>query len=258
MRRAYPSSPIQFSFGPSITPAVKMLIWINVGVFATGVVIPPLGRLLIDQFGLRPQAVLTELRIWQPFTYLFLHGGFTHVLFNMLALWMFGSELERLWGTRYFLRYYFITGVGAGVTILVASLVPSMFGEGMYLTRTIGASGAVYGVLMAFAIYYPTRPLYMFPFPIPIPAKYFVMIIGGFVFFSSINDATGGGVAHMAHLGGLVIGYLYLKRGGRDGLTRFGVMAEIKYRYLRWKMGRLRRKFKVHSGGNDDWDGRVH
>jgi hypothetical protein len=83
------------------------------------------------------------------------------------------------------------------------------------------------------------------------------MIIGGFVFFSSISDTTGG-VAHMAHLGGLVVGYVYLKRGGGGGLTRFGVMAEIKYRYLRWKMGRLRRKFNVLPGGNDDWNGRVH
>ena len=258
MRRAYPGSPVQFSFGPSITPAVKMLIWANVGVFVAGVVIPPLGGLLIDLFGLRPQAVLGGLRIWQPFTYLFLHGGFTHILFNMLALWMFGSELERLWGTRYFLQYYLVTGGGAGVAMLVASLIPSVFGEAMYVTPTIGASGAVYGVLMAFAIYYPTRPLYMFPFPIPIQAKYFVMIIGGFVLFASINDT--GGVAHMAHIGGPVVGYVYLKRGSGSGggLTRFGVMAEVKYRYLRWKMGRLRRKFNVYPGGKDDWNGRVH
>lgn len=254
-------APTQFTFGPgAITPMVKMLIWANVGVFIASALIPSLGRLLVDGFGLRPQAVLTGLRVWQPFTYLFLHGGFTHILFNMLALWMFGTELERLWGSAFFLRYYFVTGVGAGVTMLIASLIPSVFGEGMYVTPTIGASGAVYGLLMAFAIYYPTRPLFMFPFPIPIPAKYFVLIIGGFVFFSSLND-SGGGVAHMAHLGGLVVGYFYLKRGGGAGLAqfgRFGVMAEIKYRYLRWKMGRLRKKFNVIPGGNNDWNDRVH
>jgi len=251
----YAPAPSRFTFGPgAVTPVIRMLIWVNVGLFVASQIVPSLPH----YFGLTPAEVFGRLWIWQPFTYLFLHGGFTHILFNMLALWMFGTELERLWGSQFFLRYYFVTGAGAGVTMLVASLVPSVFGEQMYVIPTIGASGAVYGVLMAFAIYYPTRPLYMFPFPIPIQAKYFVLIIGGFVFFSSVND-TAGGVAHMAHLGGLAVGYVYLKRGGGSRLTRFGVMAEIKYRYLRWKMGRLRRKFNVYpGGGGDDWNGRVH
>ena len=256
----YASSSMQFSFGPgTVTPMVKTLIWANVGAFVASELISPLGTLLFDLFGLRPQAVLTGLRVWQPFTYLFLHGGFTHILFNMLALWMGGTELERVWGSKFFLRYYFVTGVGAGVTMIIASFAPSAFGDGMYVSTTIGASGAVYGLLLAFALYYPERPLFMFPFPIPIPAKYFVMIIGAFVFFSSFND-TAGGIAHMAHLGGLAVGYFYLKRGGGAGLSqmgRFGVMAEIKYRYLKWKMGRLRKKFHIHPG-RDDWDGRVH
>ncbi len=257
MRRYAPSSTLS-SFGPgAVTPIVKMLIWANVGTFVAMQIAP----VLVQFFGLTPATVFGRLWLWQPFTYLFLHGWFTHILFNMLALWMFGTELERLWGSQFFLRYYFVTGTGAGVAMLAASLIPSVFGERMYVTTTIGASGAVYGLLMAFAIYYPTRPLYMFPFPIPIPAKYFVLIIGGFVFFSSLSDTTGG-VAHMAHLGGLIVGYLYLKRGGRGAglgqFGRFGVMAEIKYRYLRWKMGRLRKKFNVYRGGGDDWDGPVH
>jgi membrane associated rhomboid family serine protease len=254
MRRYAPAPPSQ-TFGPGmVTPMVRMLIWANVGLFVVSQIVPSLTL----YFGLIPRDVLTRLWLWQPFTYLFLHGSFLHIVFNMLALWMFGTELERLWGSKFFLRYYFVTGVGAGAAMLGASLVPSVFGAGIYVTPTIGASGAVYGLLMAFAIYYPTRPLFLFPFPIPIQAKYFVLIIGGFVFFSSLND-TGGGVAHMAHLGGLVVGYVYLKRGGGGGLAqfgRFGVMAEIKYRYLRWKMGRLRRKFNVYPGGNDN--DRVH
>ena len=254
MRRHAPG-PTQFSFGPgTTTPAVKMLIWVNVGVFVAGAVIPPLGRLLIDLFGLRPQAVLTGLRIWQPVTYLFLHGGIGHILFNMLVLWMVGVQLERLWGLRFFLRYYFITGVGAGVATIVAGLLPFAFSEPTYLAVTIGASGAIYGLLMAFAIYYPRAPILMF-FLFPVPAKYFVMIIGAITFLSVPRSA---GVAHIAHLGGLVVGYVYLKRSGGAGLGRFGVVAEIKYRYLRWKMGRLRRKFNVHPGGRDDWNGRVH
>ena len=166
--RRYAPAPTGYSFGPgSITPMVKTLIWTNVGMFVLMQVAPILTPLL----GLTPAAVFGRMWIWQPVTYLFLHGGFTHILFNMLALWMFGTELERLWGSSFFLRYYFVTGVGAGAAMLVASLVPSVFGEGMYVTPTIGASGSVYGLLMAFAIFYPTRPLFMFPFPIPIPAK---------------------------------------------------------------------------------------
>ena len=248
-------APNQFSFGPGImTPGVKMLIWVNVGVFVAGVLIPPLGRLLVSLFGLRPEAVLTGLRIWQPVTYLFLHGGIGHILFNMLVLWMVGVQLERLWGPSFFLRYYFITGIGAGVATIIAGLLPFAFSEPTYLAVTIGASGAIYGLLMAFAIYYPNTPILMF-FLFPVPAKYFVMIIGAITFLSVPRSA---GVAHVAHLGGLVVGYVYLKRNGGAGFGRFGVMAEIKYRYLRWKMGRLRRKFNVHPGGRDDWNGRVH
>ena len=256
MRHTYPRGPAQFSFGPGImTPAVKMLIWANVGVFVAGALVPPLGSLLIDLFGLRPQAVLTGLRIWQPVTYLFLHGGFSHILFNMLVLWMFGVQLERLWGLSFFLRYYFITGIGAGVATIGAGLLPFAFSEPTYFAVTIGASGAIYGLLMAFAIYYPNTPILMFLL-FPVPAKYFVMIIGAITFLSVPRSA---GVAHIAHLGGLVVGYVYLKRSGGGGLARFGVMAEIKYRYLRWKMGRLRRKFNVYpGGGGDDWNGRVH
>jgi len=259
MRRAYPRGPAQFSLGPGMmTPAVRMLIWANVGVFVAGAVIPPLGRLLIDVFGLRPQAVLTGLRIWQPVTYMFLHGGFSHILFNMLVLWMFGVQLERLWGGPFFLRYFFITGIGAGVATIGAGLLPFAFSEPTYFAVTIGASGAIYGLLMAFAIYYPNRPILMFLL-FRVPAKYFVMIIGAITFLSVPRSA---GVAHIAHLGGLVVGYVYLKRSGGAGLAqfgRFGVMAEIKYRYLRWKMGRLRRKFNVYpGGGSDDSNGRVH
>jgi membrane associated rhomboid family serine protease len=261
MRRSYYQGPVQFSFGPGMmTPAVKMLLGANVGVFVAGAVIPPLGRLLIDVFGLRPEAVVTGLRIWQPVTYLFLHGGISHVLFNMLVLWMFGVQLERLWGSRFFLRYYFITGIGAGLATVIAGLLPFAFSEPTYYAVTIGASGAVYGLLMAFAIYYPDTPILMF-FLFPVPAKYFVMIIGGITFLSVPRS---GGVAHIAHLGGLVVGYLYLKRlsgltAKRFGFGRLGVMADIKYRYLKWKMGRLRKRFDVHEGGADrDRKNRIH
>lgn len=251
--------PSGISFGPGpMTPAVKMLLWANTGVFAASALIPPLGGLLVEVFGLRPQAVVTGLRFWQPATYLFLHGGIGHILFNMLVLWMFGVQLERLWGSAWFLRYYFVTGIGAGAATIAAGLLPFAFSEPTWYGVTIGASGAIYGLLMAFAVYYPNTPILLF-FLFPIPARYFVMIIGAIAFLQV--PRSGDSVAHVAHLGGLIVGYLYLKRGGRSAAParfgRFGVRAEIKYRYLQWRMRRLRRRFRVVPP-RDDWDGTVH
>jgi membrane associated rhomboid family serine protease len=233
---------------------VKWIIITNVVMFVLAVLYEQFtgggrefGRYLHDYLGLSPQAVIQRGWLWQPVTYMFLHGGAIHILFNMLGIWMFGVELERRWGTRLFLKYYAITGVGAGLTVILVSLLPFRFSEHMYVASTIGASGALYGLLMAFAYYFPDRPLLMFLL-FPIPAKYFVMIVGAMAFLSAPNSQ----VSEAAHLGGLVIGYLYL-RGGRGGLT-----AEIKYRYLKWKMNRLRRKFDVYSGGRSDWDRHVH
>jgi membrane associated rhomboid family serine protease len=247
--RRYPSVySSSYSFGPGpISTALKALILVNVGMFLATWVMPSLTPTL----GLVPVAVVEQFRVWQLVTYMFLHGGMFHILFNMLALWMFGAELERTWGTRYFLQFYFIVGVGAaGVTLLV-SLLPFVFSQQLYYSVTIGASGAIYGLLLAYALYFPDRPIYLY-FVFPIPAKYFVLIIGAISFFSSISD-TRSGVAHAAHLGGLGVAYVFLKRG------RVHPLAELKYRYLKWKINRARKKFDVYSGGrSDDWGRRVH
>ena len=238
---------MSYAFGPGpLSSAIKALIWTNVAAFLLSLILP--GMTLY--FGLMPAAVIERLRLWQPVTYMFLHGGLFHILFNMLALWMFGTELERMWGTRYFLRLYFVTGLGAAATTLLLGILPFPVADRIYYSVTIGASGAIYGLLLAYAMYYPDRPIYMYLL-FPIPAKYFVLIIGAIAFLSSIGGA-GGGVAHAAHLGGLVASYLMLKSG------RLRPMAEIKYRYLKWKMNRLRRKFDVYSGGRSDWDRHVH
>jgi membrane associated rhomboid family serine protease len=229
-----------------MTPAVKWIIIANIAMFVMTLVFP----VMIPVFGLAPAAVLERQWIWQPVTYMFLHRDVFHILFNMLVVWMFGVELERMWGTRFFLKYYAVTGVGAAATTVIASLLPFDFGAIVYGAVTIGASGAVYGLLLAFALYYPNRPILMLLL-FPVPAKYFVMILGGIAFLSSISGG-GSGIAHTAHLGGLVFGYLYLQNG------RGGLSAEIKYRYLKWKMNRLRRKFDVYSGGRSDWDRKVH
>jgi membrane associated rhomboid family serine protease len=238
----YPSGA-GYSFGPGgITPAVKLLIITNVALFVLNMIV---GDIMTLRLGLSPQAVFEQLALWQPFTYMFLHSttGIGHILFNMLALWMIGTELERTWGTRFFLKYYFITGLGAAAT----SLILAMFSGAVYYSVTVGASGAIYGLLLAFAMYFPHRTLILFIFPVP--ARIAVTILGAIAFLSSIGG-PGGGVAHSAHLGGLVVGYLYLK------MLRGKPMDELKYRYLRWKMGRARSKFDVYSGGrssDDDW-----
>ena len=241
-------SSLSYSFGPGpMTPAVKWIIWANIGAFVATVAY----RDLIYVLGLTPADVIQRLWLWQPVTYMFVHAGPTHILFNMLGVWMFGVELERMWGTRFFLRYYAITGVGAAITTIVVGLLPFAMTAPTYGTVTVGASGALFGILLAFALYFPERPILM-ALLFPIPAKYFVIIIGALSYFSSP-----GGVAHAAHLGGVIFGYFYLK-GGRGGLT-----AEIKYRYLKWKMNRMRRKFDVYSGGRsgsekERWDRNIH
>jgi membrane associated rhomboid family serine protease len=245
MRRYAPRpASIGYAFGPGpVPPAVKWIIIANIAMFVATLVYNP----IINYLGLRPRDVMERGWIWQLATYMFLHGGAMHILFNMLGVWMFGTELERLWGTKFFLRFYAITGIGAGLSVLAVGLLPFAATAETYISSTIGASGALYGLLMAFAMYYPERPILMFLL-FPVPAKYFVLIIGAIAFLMG----PGGQVSNAAHLGGLFFAYVYLK-GGRGGLS-----AEIKYRYLKWKMNRLRRKFDVYSGGRSDWDRHVH
>ena len=225
---------------------MKALIGANVAVFLAQIFFP----ILTDVLGLRPVFVLRGFWVWQLVTYMFLHGGLFHILFNMLALWMFGAELERIWGTRYFLKFYFVTGIGAGALTVLFSLLPFGFAQQLQHAIIIGASGAIYGLLLAYALYFPDRPIYMY-FVFPIPAKVFVAIMGGIAFVSSLGEL--GGVANATHLGGLLVAYLFLKS------ARMHPISEVKYRYLKWKINRVRRKFDVYSGGRaDDWDRRVH
>ena len=252
MRSRYPSaSNFASSFGPGpVTPAIKAIMIANAAAYLVALIVPAITL----GFGLRPADVVGQFRLWQLVTYMFLHGGMFHILFNMLALWMFGVELERMWGSRFFTKYYFVAGVGAALTTLILSFTPFAFASQLYYSLTIGASGAVYGVLLAYAMYFPNRPIYLY-FVFPIPAKYFVMIIGAISLLSAMNE-PGGGIAHTTHLGGLIAGYLYLKGG------RVHLFSEIKYRYLKWRINRMRRRFDVYSGGRaghaNDVNRRVH
>jgi membrane associated rhomboid family serine protease len=247
MRR--PSSPYasSFSFGPGpLSLALKVLIASNVVMF----LITSIVREVVPYLGLVPTLVLHRFWVWQMATYMFLHGGIFHIVFNMLALWMFGAELERIWGTRYFLKFYFVTGIGAGILTVLFSTLPFGFAQQIQQSIVIGASGAIYGLMLAYALYFPDRPIYMY-FVFPIPARIFVAIMGAIAFFSSLSET--GGVANATHLGGLVVAYLFLKG------AKIHPLSEVKYRYLKWKINRVRKKFDVYSGGRaNDYDRRVH
>lgn len=238
-----PYGNVSYRFGPGpVTPAVKVLLIANVAAFLLQAVWPALTIL----GGLTPAAVIESLWVWQPLTYMFLHAGFSHLLFNMLALWMFGVELERLWGTAAFSRFYLYCGLGAAATTMVASLLPVSFADFIYVTPTVGASGAIYGLLAAYGVVFANRPIYLY-FLFPVPARIFVLVIGAVTLWLAVTS-SGGGLAHLAHLGGLVTGWFLLSRGSG------GLMAELKYRYTKWRFQRAKRRFGVHQGGKGGWN----
>jgi len=241
-------STISYQIGPGpLTLAIKAIVAANVTAFLVAWLVPVVSVYL----GLIPGYVVDRLWVWQPVTYMFLHGGLFHLLFNMLALWMFGVELERLWGTAFFAKFYIVAGVGAAATTLVLAGLPFGFAQELYGSLTVGASGAVYGLLLAYAMYFPNRPIYLYML-FPIPARIFVLIIGAISLWSSVQEPRGG-VAHATHLGGLIAGYLYLK-GGRGGMIGL-----LRHRLDQWRRGSKRRRFDVVQGGRKDGPNRwVH
>jgi len=233
------------SFFPPFTRMVKALIVVTTAVF----ILTYLPLRLFDWqapyfwLGLQPYAVVHRLYLWQLVTYLFLHGGFFHILFNMFALWMFGPDLERLWGESEFLKFYFLAGIGAGLFDVVLT---TMFGSPYSLT--IGASGAIYGLLLAFGLTFPDRPIFIW-FIIPIKAKWFVVIIGVIEFYSELSG-PGSGIAHLAHLGGMLVAFFYLRGSGLSG--------RMQLHYAEWRRARLRRKFDVYRRKQDKKDDPDH
>ena len=187
----------RYSFGYGLTPVIKKLMIVMGIVFLLQMVVS--NRISLT-LGLVPILVWKKYFLWQLATYIFLHGGITHLLFNFLALWMFGGELESYWGSRKFLRYFLFCGIGAGICTVI--FTPYQF------IPVIGASGAIYGILLAFGWLFPNRLIYIY-FLFPIPAKYMVIIFGLIELFSSM-EGTGGGVAHLTHLGGLLFGLFYM------------------------------------------------
>jgi membrane associated rhomboid family serine protease len=194
-------------------------------------------------FGLVPYAAVYGLRVWQPFTYLFLHGGIWHILINLLFLAMFGADLEHMWGARKFYIYFFLCGVGAGLIAVAVNLAFDPHGLGMARIPTIGCSAAIYGILLADAVLLPHRRVWMFPLPVTVSMRVFVIIMGAVEFFGTIGD-TGGNISHICHLSGMLVGYIYLRRGSHLYNWR-NVLSD-------WKQRRLRKKFEVYVRQNRD------
>ncbi|MBI2385853.1 MAG: rhomboid family intramembrane serine protease [Elusimicrobia bacterium] len=194
MTRIFRHDPVDFR---SLPPAIRALMIANVVGFVAGLVVPDLHNL----FGLVPQQVLFHRWIWQPLTYLFLHGNLWHLVFNLFALWMFGMPVEAQWGERDFLKYYFLCGLGAAAAHLAMSPHSGI--------PVIGASGSVYGLLVAFAMLYPDAVVYLY-FLIPIKAAHMALLFGAIEFFAGATGSTPG-VARFAHLGGMLTGYLYIR-----------------------------------------------
>ena len=201
MKYQFQTNPGDYSYTPNSYPtAIKILVSINFGIFLLQA-LSKSERLFFPLFGLVPKLVWSDLMIWQPFTYMFFHGGVWHVLINMFVLWMFGSELERIWGRDRFLKFFFITGVGSGLITMLFSL--------QSMTPVVGASGSVYGVLLAYGLTYPNRRVYLYGI-IPIKSIWFVFGIGLMAFLSSFNNISE--ISHLTHISGMLIGYLLLKK----------------------------------------------
>ena len=199
---------MHYGYGGGLSKAVKMLLIANAAVFAITYLLMPTGY-WNALFGLVPYLVNHKFMIWQFFTYMFLHGSIGHIGFNMFGLWMFGTELEYNWGTRDFVKYYLVCGIGGGVLVWFMSF----FGFSPSTIPTIGASGAIWGLLVAYGLMWPDRMI-LVSFIFPMKALHFVIIFGALQLFQGFGR-SGGGVAYFAHIGGGVTGFIYLKYGWR-------------------------------------------
>ena len=237
---------------PPFTRWVKRLILVYAAIYlvmAITEVVSPLAHDFVSVYlGLIPKLVMRGM-IWQLVTYSFLHFQLLHLLFNALSLWMFGSQLESDWGSKRFLEFYFFCTVAAALTTVAMSYT-HILGLSPAAT-TIGASGGIYGLLVAFGVLYGESEIMMFPLPVRIKAKYFVWGIVFLTLVGAIQER--GGVANFAHLGGLLFGYLYLKFLPRKGLMFSASERYFSARndYYRWKRRRAAKKFEVYMRQHD-------
>lgn len=237
---------------PPFTRAVIWLLGVNTAVFLA---LSAFGSRAVIQWtylnlGLVPEMTVFHFAIWQIVTYSFIHVGFWHWFGNMLGIWMFGATFENAWGKRRFLELYFAGVIGAALTTIILSFAHILITPDV---PTVGASGGVFAILMAFGLVFGESEIMMIPFPFLIKAKYFVLIL--IVVTVAFAISGGGSTAYLAHLGGLLCGYLYVKFSPARGMSQRFSLSErfygLKNSYYRWKRRRAAKKFEVYMRQHD-------
>jgi len=229
---------IQIGPGGPLPPVTRSLLIINAVLFLLPLLLQMDTTAINRSFGFVPAEALGSGKVWMLVSYMFLHGSFGHLFMNMLMLWMFGTTVERQWGSKPFLWYYMVCGVGGAITTWVSgpsSMVP-----------TIGASASVLGVLLAYAMMYPDRKVYIY-FLFPVRMKYLMWGLAALNLFAAFN-ASQDGIAHFAHLGGMLFGWLYLKQDWRMG----SMGRKMRARSARAKMDSHKRRAETSSLGRDE------
>ena len=234
-------NPGGMQFGPPMTPpVVKQLMIVNAVVFVAQALFQ--GGMIEGLFAVRPVQVWQGGFLWQPFTYMWLHGGLLHVAMNMFVLWMFGSPLAMAWGPKRFLRYYLICGVGAGFIIATYPYLMYALGGAANLTiPTLGASGAVYGLVLAYSPTWPERTIMLIFPPVAFKAIWLIPIM----FVMTLMSPGAGNISHTGHLGGVIVGWLLLRREGRAG--KLFSLEQLKYRWRRYRMKQKLRAVKYEE-----------
>ena len=231
-------NPGEVAYKPQLfTDAIKILVSVN---FCIYILQSVSGKedVFFRLFGLVPSTFISDLMLWQPFTYMFFHApfyssvGISHVLLNMLGLWVFGRELEQAWGKTKFLRYYFTTGIGSGLITYFFQMNSD--------NPVIGASGAVYGILLAYGVSYPNRMLYIWGL-IPVRSLWLVIIMGSIAFFGLLGNSDG--ISHVTHISGMLIGYVLLKKNWRWRDIWFAIRKKtIEFQVQRYEEKSIKKK----------------
>lgn len=218
---------------PKTPPLIKYLIYVNIIMYLISFISIKLGINIPLILGATPILIIEKYFLWQLFTYMFIHANVFHLLLNMLMLWMLGSELYNIWGRNFFIKYYFICGLGAGISILLMSFLD----QRTALTPTVGSSGAVFGLLLAYGLTFKNRVLYVMGL-LPVKAGLLVIILGTIEFFSmfSSNESS---ISHIAHLGGLITGFVYLK------------VKDLEKKIMAKRYSKLKERYKIVVDNND-------
>ncbi len=214
--------------GLPMTPVVKRMLIVLAAIFVAQLISGKIfgDTVIIEMLALKPKSIYSEYQVWRLFTWMWLHGGPTHILLNCLFLWMFGATLELAWGSKGFLRFYLMCGIGSGLVVFFAKLLSEPE------SHTLGASGAIYGLVVAWAITFPNKIIYFFGL-FPMKGKHFVLIPIGYAVVEWLMDTPM--VSHSAHIGGMAIGALLVTGFWKPGKA----YQHIRYWWLRRKLKNL-------------------